>query len=221
MDNRTNPELTTVLQCLSDNGYSVFSLFTSVLSWCDPDDLMVQSAWEDLELDAVNVTQSMLRSEVEEMTKKKNGLHFSASTVTVEQIELTFMPQLAGKLRLLAPSLWGVVFTLLGALDECRSSVMVNPSNLNLSELFQISEQLLGDLGEDDAADENIDAVGDDSDSGIQQEDERRPWKRSRKDVSARNTAIRVIMIYSYELLGILEISCVHQYHPTERERKL
>ncbi|KAI9434779.1 hypothetical protein H4582DRAFT_1818304, partial [Lactarius indigo] len=134
MDNRTNPELATVLRCLSDNGYSVFSLFTSVLSWCDPDDLMVQSAREDLELDAVNVCARLLSH--------------TPTSVSV--------------------SAWAL-------------------------QLFQISEQLLGDLGEDDAADENIDAVGDDSDSGIQQEDERRPRKRSRKDVSARNTAIRVI----------------------------
>ncbi|KAH8986835.1 hypothetical protein EDB86DRAFT_2832588 [Lactarius hatsudake] len=127
------------------------------------------------------------------MTKKKNGLHFSVSTATAEQIELTLMPQLVGKMRLLALSLWGIIFTLLGVLDECHLSVMVNPNSVNLSELFQISEQLLGDLGEDEAAEENTEAVGDDSNSGIQQEDERRPQKRSGKDISAWNMALRVI----------------------------
>ncbi|KAH9031297.1 hypothetical protein EDB84DRAFT_1271088 [Lactarius hengduanensis] len=219
MVNRTNPELANVLQCLSDNGYTIFSLVTSVLSWCnldqDLDDLGVQLAREDLERDAVDVcarllshtttsvsvstwalqvTQSTLRSEVEEMTKKRNGLHFSASTATAEQIELAFMPQLAGKMRILAPSLWGLVFTLLGALDERRSSVMVDPNSVNLSELFHVSEQLLGDLGEDEAAEENSEAVGDENNPDVQREDERRPRKRSRKDVSARNTALRVIV---------------------------
>ncbi|KAI9455462.1 hypothetical protein BJY52DRAFT_1094926, partial [Lactarius psammicola] len=119
-----------VLQCLSDNGYSVLSLVTGILSQYNPDDLRLQSAREDLERDAVgvctcllghaptslsvstwahHVTKSRLRSEVEEMTKKKHGLHFSASVATAEQIELTFMPRLAGKMRLLAPTLWGLV----------------------------------------------------------------------------------------------------------------
>ena len=146
-----------ILQCLSDHGYSVLDLVAGVLSWHDPGSPRLQSAREDLERDAVElcaclfshaptsasvsswasrVTQSKLRSEIEDMTKKKHGLHFSASTVTAEQIELTFMPMLAGKMRLLAPSLWGLVFTLLGALDQRRLSDVVEPLDINLAELF-------------------------------------------------------------------------------------
>jgi hypothetical protein len=170
MDNQDYPDLDAVLQCLSDNGCSVLYLISGILSRCNLDDPGLRLAREGLERDTVNVcarllghthtsgsvstwalqvTQSKLRSEVEEMTKKKHGLHFSASTATSEQIELTFMPQLAGKLRLLAPSLWGLVFTMLGPLDERRSSVAVDPAGVNLSELFDASVQELGDLGGD------------------------------------------------------------------------
>ncbi|KAH9008001.1 hypothetical protein EDB85DRAFT_1843007, partial [Lactarius pseudohatsudake] len=116
--------LANVLQCLSDNGYTIFSLVTSVLSWCnldqDLDDLGVQLAREDLERDAVDVCACLL----------------SHTTTSV------------------SVSTWAL-------------------------QLFHVSEQLLGDLGEDEAAEENSEA--------------RRPRKRSRKDVLARNTALRVI----------------------------
>lgn len=103
------------------------------------------------------------------------------------------MPQLAGKIRLLAPNLWGLVFTMLGALDERRLSDVVDPLAVDLTELFEAAEQL-GDLGGDEEAEEG--PVRDDGEPEAQPEDDRRPRKRSRKDVSARNTALRVIVRY-------------------------
>ena len=202
----------TVLQCLSDNGYSVLTLVTGVLSAHNLDGQRFQDVREELERDAVDIcarlfnhattsasvsmwairiTHSTLRSEIEEMTKKKHDLRFNASTATAEQIELTFMPRLAGKMRLLAPNLWGLVFTMLGALDERRVSGVVDPLAVDLAELFNASEDL-GDLGEDEEAEE--DPAGDGGDPEDQHADDARPWKRLRKDVSARNTVLRVIV---------------------------
>lgn len=97
--------LNTILQCLSDNSYSIFTLVTSILSQHNLVNLCIQSAKEDLECNAMdictcflghtpvstsasawalNITQSMLWSEIEEMTKKEHGLHFSTTTVTME-----------------------------------------------------------------------------------------------------------------------------------------
>ncbi|KAI9432877.1 hypothetical protein BJY52DRAFT_1207806 [Lactarius psammicola] len=97
------------------------------------------------------------------MIKKRHGLHFSANAATAEQIELTFMPQLAEKMHLLAPTLWGLVFTMLGGLDERRSPVVVDPASVNLSELFEVSEQVLGDLGEDEPEEGIPEGVEEDS----------------------------------------------------------
>ncbi|KAI9457458.1 hypothetical protein BJY52DRAFT_1120394 [Lactarius psammicola] len=54
---------------------------------------------------ALQTTQSVIRAKVEELSKKEYGLRFHASTATVEQIESSFMPLLAGKIRQFAPSL--------------------------------------------------------------------------------------------------------------------
>ena len=218
MDDDANA-LDAILQCLSDNGYSIFTLVTGVLSQHNLADQRIQSAKEDLERNAVDicacflshapvsasvsawaisVTQSTLRSEIEEMTKKKHSLRFSATTATTEQIELTFMPQLAAKIRLLAPSLWGLVFALLGALDDRRMSDVIDPLTVDLSELFAASEEVTGDLGGDEEAEDN--PLGDDGDPEVTQngerQDERRPRKRSRKDVSVRNTTLRIVVSY-------------------------
>lgn len=76
------------------------------------------------------------------MTKKKHRPHFNTSIVMADQIELTFMPQLAGKMCLLAPSLWGLIFMLLGALDQQRLSDVVEPLEINFAELFEASEDI-------------------------------------------------------------------------------
>jgi hypothetical protein len=206
--------LNTVIQCLSDNGFSVLTLIAGMVSAHNLNAQRLQTAREDLEHDAVDIcaclfghapssipvstwalwiTQSTLHSEVEEMTKKKHSLRFNASTVTAEQIELTFMPQLAGKMHLLAPNLWGLVFTMLGALNERRLSDMVDPLAVDLTELFEAAEQL-GDLGGDEEAEEG--PVRDDGKPEAQPEDDRRPRKRSCKDMSAHNTALHVIIHY-------------------------
>ncbi|KAF8257522.1 hypothetical protein EI94DRAFT_1629737, partial [Lactarius quietus] len=159
------------------------------------------SAW------ALQITQSTLHPEVEEMTKKKNGLHFNACTVTSEQIELAFMPRLAGNMRFLAPNLWGLVFNLLGPLDDQHVSGMVDPLGVNLAKLFDASEDL-GDLGEDEEVEEG--PIGDDNGPGAQPEDERRPQKWLRKDVSARNTALRKSVVCISIILQGANESCNH-----------
>ncbi|KAH9023951.1 hypothetical protein EDB85DRAFT_1894530 [Lactarius pseudohatsudake] len=112
----------------------------------------------------------------------------------MEQVESTFMPQLAGKIRHIAPTLWAFIFTLLGTLDKRDPCCAVDPMGINLSEVFDESERNLGELGEDTPASET---KGDDgTDSGSNLEDNlRHSQKRTRKDVSAKNTALRVISI--------------------------
>ncbi|KAI9430633.1 hypothetical protein H4582DRAFT_1781976, partial [Lactarius indigo] len=108
------------------------------------------SAW------ALQNTHLVLRREAEELTNKDHGLRFHANAATVEQVESTFTPQLAGKIRHVAPTL------------------------------------NLGELGEETPASETeSDAgIGLDSDS---EDNLRRPRKRTQKDVSAKNIALRVI----------------------------
>ena len=114
------------------------------------------------------------------------------------------MPQLAEKMRRVAPSMWRLVFTLVGALDERRSCLAVDPMDVNLSEVFKESEQSLGDLGG------NMIPTGENQDEGEEEGEEeeeeegegegdhdaesRRPRKRPRNDVAAKNLALRIIV---------------------------
>jgi len=145
---------------------------------------------------ALQIAQSALRSDVEEMTKKIHGLHFDARVAMAEQIESTFMPRLADKMRQVAPCLWSLVFNLLGALDERRSSLTVDPVSMNLAKIFEDSERNLGEIGGDmDVEDGEGERDGNESDPEPEEDMPHR--KRSRKDVSSRNTAIRVIVSYN------------------------
>jgi hypothetical protein len=135
------PELITVLHCLSEHGYSI-SLLVKVVLASQAYDLRNQilcSARDHLERKAVDIcaylfhhtptsalisswalqsTQLALRTEAEELMKKEHGQHFCAKTATMEQVEALFMPQPAEKMWHVAPSIWRLVFTLVGALDE-------------------------------------------------------------------------------------------------------
>ncbi|KAH9169084.1 hypothetical protein EDB89DRAFT_1854912, partial [Lactarius sanguifluus] len=173
------PELITVLCHISEHGYSISSLVEDVLASHTRNlrHQAVQSAKDHLEREAVNIcaylvnhvptsasvsawalqnTQLVLRREAEELTKKDHGLHFHANAATVEQVESSFMPHLAGKIRHVAPTL------------------------------------NLGELGEDTPASETKGDDGTDPDSDLE-DNLRQRRKRVRKDVSARNTALRVI----------------------------
>ena len=92
------PELDNVLQCLSLNGYSVFSLITDILSHgSDGEDRRIKSLREGVERDSVkicshllnhnsasasvhtwalSVAQSTILSEGKERTREDDGLHF-------------------------------------------------------------------------------------------------------------------------------------------------
>jgi hypothetical protein len=267
MDQRVPIALDNVLLCLSDNGYTIFTLLSDVLSHNYPvEDQRIQLAREELERDALDicaylkghiqttvpvtawalqVAQSALRSDIEEITKKTHGLCFDARAATAEQIESTFMLQLADKMHQVAPSLWVLVFNLLSALDQQRLLLAVDPVTMDLAEIFEETEQDLGEIGGEDAGEDVGDGQqddGDGSDSGHHQpevresgpeEDPTPPRKRSRKSVSVRNTVIRVIVSYDdVEALTycpgclcsgnlMLEMCCVHQYYSPECEQKL
>ncbi|KAH9019643.1 hypothetical protein EDB85DRAFT_1838807, partial [Lactarius pseudohatsudake] len=113
--------LNNVLSCLSDNDYTISALLSDVLSRCYTlEDRRVQSAREEVERNALDIcarllghtpttapvaawalqiAQSTLRSDIEELAKKLHGLHFDAMAATAEQIKSAFMPRLADKMR--------------------------------------------------------------------------------------------------------------------------
>ncbi|KAH9173865.1 hypothetical protein EDB89DRAFT_1905024 [Lactarius sanguifluus] len=130
------------------------------------------------------------------MTKKMHGLHFDARAAIAEQIKSMFMPHLADNMCRLAPSLWSLVFSLLGATDEWCSSLTVDPVTMDLAEIFDKSERNLGEIGGDMDVEDGQGECSDSSELDSEPEEEdMRPQKRARKDVSLRNTAIRVIYI--------------------------
>lgn len=217
MSMNSHSRLENVLSSLSENGYSMSSLISDVLLRCYTlESQRVRAAREELERDAVDIcarllthtpsstpvtqwalqtTRSVLRSEIEELTKRAHGLHFDARAATAEQIESTFMPQLAATMRQIAPSFWCMIFDLLGGLDERRMSLAVDPIGMNLADLFEESESVLEEIGGDM---EPEDDRGYDNGADLSREDNLPHQKRSRQGVSERNTAIRVIVSYNY-----------------------
>ena len=220
-------ELVHILRCLSEHGYSISLLVEDILAFqaYNLRDPLALAAREHLEHGAVNIctclsnhaptsalisswaiqnTQIVLRTEAQELTRKEHGLHFRAKAATTEQVEASFMPQLAEKMRRVAPSMWRLVFTLVGALDERRPCLAVDPMDVNLSEVFKESEQSLGDLGG------NMIPTGENQDEGEEEGEEeeeeegegegdhdaesRHPRKRPRNDVAAKNLALRIIV---------------------------
>ena len=47
-----------------------------------------------------------LCKEAAELSLEKHGLHFKAASATVEELETTFMSQLAAKMQNVSPNLW-------------------------------------------------------------------------------------------------------------------
>lgn len=60
--------------------------------------------------------------------------------------------------------------------------------------MFEASEEALAELGGDEDTEDN---PGDGDNPDVPQEGRGRPRKRSRKDLSARNRALRVIVSYT------------------------
>ena len=54
------PELDNVLQCLSLNGYSVFSLIDDILARCNWEDDRIKILWKGVECDAVDICARLL-----------------------------------------------------------------------------------------------------------------------------------------------------------------
>jgi hypothetical protein len=59
-----------------------------------------------------------LCKEVAELSLKQHGLHFKAASATVEQLETSFMSQLAVKMQSVAPNLWNLVLALLDSREN-------------------------------------------------------------------------------------------------------
>ena len=143
---------------------------------------------------ALQTTQLVLWSEIEEPTKRSHGLHFDVKVVTAEQIELMFMPRLAAKMRQVAPSFWSLIFKLLGALDDRHMSLTVDPISMNLAEMFEESEHVLEEISGDMETEDGPDKCRNNNEADLGPEEDLPHQKRSRKGVSERNTAIQVIV---------------------------
>ncbi|KAG2125102.1 hypothetical protein DEU56DRAFT_584983, partial [Suillus clintonianus] len=137
---------------------------------------------------AHGVVRSALSAEIKDLARKDNRLHFHAKSATTEQLENLFMPQLAEKIRKHAPTVWRLIFSLLEASDERRSTGKATADDMVMTEVFADAERDLGEIGGDNGVDES--AMSDTSDSDEQRNDscKQHPPKRSHAQVEARNT---------------------------------
>jgi len=201
-------QLKNVLQCLQQNGLSAARFVSAVL---DSRDAVHADVQESLTMHAAEicarlykhensrsstfawVTATMreeLCKEVAELSLEKHGLHFKAASATVEQLETTFMSQLAAKMQNISPNLWELVIALLDSRQNRRRQMPIPNGHEPVPEqTFGQDEMDLGDLGGDEPD------LGDDEeeeDNGVSADSER-PKKRQRR-AAQRNVVLRTIV---------------------------
>ena len=78
--NKLRPELDNVLQCLTLNGYSVFSLINDILARCNWEDERIKILREGMERDAADICARLLRS-VPRRVLKHGGVQCTCSSL--------------------------------------------------------------------------------------------------------------------------------------------
>jgi len=148
---------------------------------------------------AITIACTTLCAEVEELSLEKHGLHFKATSATVEQMENTFMHELANKMQENAPHLWHLISALLDSRKDCRQRASTGNSNANARgsdhmDIYVEEEMDLGEFGGDDigatAGEEGSMGEESEADSSIF---EKQPRKR-RHRAAARNPALLIIV---------------------------
>ncbi|KAG1849658.1 hypothetical protein DFJ58DRAFT_662285 [Suillus subalutaceus] len=202
--------LSKVIQCLQDNGLSTSTFMSGILesSHVEHQDAKLSlrsnasqmctllNANEDSHSSvlswAIALVHTELCREVAELSLQQHGLHFRATSVTVEQLETLLIDQLAMKMKTVAPHLWNLMMALLDSRDSCWRK-MPSPSAVG-SHMADAVEQREMDLGE--FSGDSIGSMGpgnDDSDDESEEAFERRPKKRQRR-AAERNEALLVIV---------------------------
>jgi hypothetical protein len=202
--------LSKVMQCLQDNGLSISTFVSGILesSHVEHQDAKISltsnasqlctllNANEDSHPSvfswAIALVCTALCQEVAELSLQQHGLHFRATSVTVEQLETLLMDQLAMKIKMVAPHLWNLMMALLDSRDNCRRK-MPSPSAVG-SQMAGVVEQQEMDLG--GFGGDNIGLTGlgdDDSDDQSEEAFERRP-KKCQHRAAKRNEALLVVV---------------------------
>jgi hypothetical protein len=138
--------LTNVLQCLQQNGLSAAGFISGVL---DSRHTVHANGQESLTMNAAQICAQLyndknsrslvfawaagtlhgeLCKEVTELSLKQHGLYFKAASTTVEQLETTFMSQLAVKMQSVASNLWNLVLALLDSRENCHQKMPCHTS---------------------------------------------------------------------------------------------
>ncbi|KAG1890422.1 uncharacterized protein F5891DRAFT_965005 [Suillus fuscotomentosus] len=116
---------------------------------------------------AAGTLRRELCKEVAELLLEHHSLHFKATSATVEQLEMTFMSQLAVTMQGVAPNLWNLVSALLDS-REYRHRKMLHPAgHIPAPEDTPSQNEMdLGELGGDEPYfEDNND--GDEEDDGV------------------------------------------------------
>jgi hypothetical protein len=130
--------LTNVLQCLQQNNLSAAEFISAILDsryttrTASRDSLTMNAAQICAQLYdnenshtlvfawAAGTLHRDLCKEVAELSLEQHGLHFKATSATVEQLETTFMNQLTVKMQSVAPNVWNLVSALLDSREHRR-----------------------------------------------------------------------------------------------------
>jgi hypothetical protein len=128
-----NLQIKTVLSFLQAHSITLLEFLTSVLQSTDRDarrsaDVILQNSQVILEIIgshpisqsaaqqwAKGVTIEVCREQILELTKKENGLHFTAINTTEKQIQQFSMSSLMQKLESMAPDMWQILGVLFAA----------------------------------------------------------------------------------------------------------
>ncbi|KAG1797700.1 uncharacterized protein HD556DRAFT_1233126 [Suillus plorans] len=204
MDYQLSQKLNNVLQCLEVNRMTISDFIKQLLQSTDKihhsaKKNLVQQGSEicthlyqypdtrtSISLWAYEVVREVLGAEIKDLVRKENGLHFRAKSATTEQLEHSFMPRVAEKIRRHAPTIWRLIYSLLEASDERRSTGKAMVDEMVMTEVFADAERDLGEIGGDNGVDEST------SDTSDEQRNDSREH-RTHVQVEARNTTLQII----------------------------
>jgi hypothetical protein len=188
-------KLLKVMQFLQDNGLSTSAFMSSVLksSHVEHQDAKISLTSNTSQLYtllntnedshpsvfswAIALMHTALCQEVAKLSLQQHGLHFRATSVTVEQLETLLMDQLATKIKMVAPHLWNLMMALLDSRDNCWHK-MPSPLAVGLQMAGVVEQEM--DLGEFGGDSIGLTGLGDDdSDDKSEEAFERHPKSTS------------------------------------------
>lgn len=186
------------MQCLQDNGLSTSTFVSGILesSHVEHQDARASLTSNATQLCmllngnkdshssilswAIALVHTVLCQEVAELSLQQHGLHFRATSVSMEQLERLLIEQLAAKMKTVAPHLWNLMMALLDSRDNCWHKM---PSPSQTAEVVEQQEMDLGEFGGDSME------LGDDDSNNESEEDFERHPKKCQRHAAKRNEA--------------------------------